>query len=492
MKRTIHSISIFLLLMNFISCSDDTVQEEYLNSGYQQALKCISITGADFQTECNSRSTVVIDNNGVQFLWSANDTVGVFPNKGSQAEFAIDEGVGMQTATFNGGGWALKQASTYSAYYPYNFYNRNLARIPVNYAGQTQEGNASTSHIATYDYMAAGVVTPEHGVVSFDMQHMGCLVMLQAQLGEEKKLTRVILKSAQSAFVLSGFMDLTAENPSITSSYSVDTLTIDLHQYEVTEHETSTIYFMMVPVNLLGENLEITLYDELGAYMKFNAIGKNFVAGKAYAFQLTDGEKVGPGIPEYAVDLGLPSGTLWADRNVGADAPEAYGDFFAWGETIPKETYLWTTYKWCSGSSTTMTKYCTKSAHGTVDGKTTLDVEDDAAYVNMGKEWRLPTAEEQNELINKCTRKWVTQNGVQGYLLTGPNNNSIFLPAAGYFTNQLHLGGGLGGYYGRYWSSTLFANYSDCANTFYFDADGYILDNRYNRYCGHSIRAVVR
>ena len=86
-------------------------------------------------------------------------------------------------------------------------------------------------------------------------------------------------------------------------------------------------------------------------------------------------------IPEGAVDLGLPSGTLWADRNIGADSPEGYGDYFAWGETRPKSTYSWSTYKYCKGSYDTMTKYCTDSSRGTVDNKTVLEAADDAAIV---------------------------------------------------------------------------------------------------------------
>ena len=100
------------------------------------------------------------------------------------------------------------------------------------------------------------------------------------------------------------------------------------------------------------------------------------------------------------VDLGLPSGTLCADRNVGADSPEVYGDYFAWGETTTKSIYDWSTYKWFRGDDNTMTKYCTNSNYGTVDNKTVLDLEDDAAYVNMGKDWRMPTYDELKELRN--------------------------------------------------------------------------------------------
>jgi hypothetical protein len=228
-----------------------------------------------------ARSTVEISDAGVQFLWSANDTVGIFPNTGDQVSFAMDEGIGMQTATFNGGGWALKHSATYSAYYPYDFYNRNLTKIPVAYTGQTQTGNASTAHIGAYDYMAASVATPENGAVAFDMQHMGCLVMLQANLDEAKTLTAVELKAQREVFVATGTMDLTAVTPVISATAFSDALTITLADFQVAKDETATIYFMMAPTNLSGETLEITLSDEANAYIRYEVVGKDFVAGKA-------------------------------------------------------------------------------------------------------------------------------------------------------------------------------------------------------------------
>lgn len=141
------------------------------------------------------------------------------------------------------------------------------------------------------------------------------------------------------------------------------------------------------------------------------------------------------------VDLGLPSGTLWATCNIGASSPEDYGDYFAWGETTGyingKKNFSWSTYKWCKGSQSTMTKYCTDSSYGYkgfTDNKTELDLEDDAAYVNWGPAWRIPSNEQFKELINSqyTTITWTTQNGVNGYRITSEsNNNSIFLPAAG-------------------------------------------------------------
>ena len=152
------------------------------------------------------------------------------------------------------------------------------------------------------------------------------------------------------------------------------------------------------------------------------------------------------------VDLGLPSGTLWATCNVGASAPEEYGDYFAWGETSPKNEYSWNTYKWCNGSENTLTKYCTDSSYGTVDNKTELEPEDDAAYVNWGPLWRMPSYDQQTELRTKCTWTWTTLNGVRGNLVTGPNGASLFLPATGYHWDSSF---DYSGNYGWYWSNTL-------------------------------------
>ena len=131
------------------------------------------------------------------------------------------------------------------------------------------------------------------------------------------------------------------------------------------------------------------------------------------------------------VDLGLPSGLLWATTNVGANHPEEFGSYFAWAETTPKSDYNWRTYKYANGSETTLTKYCSSYEYGTVDYKETLDEQDDAATVNWGKPWRTPTLLETQELINNCTWNYTSKNGTYGYTVTGPNGNSIFLPAGG-------------------------------------------------------------
>lgn len=189
------------------------------------------------------------------------------------------------------------------------------------------------------------------------------------------------------------------------------------------------------------------------------------------------------------VDLGLPSGTLWATCNIGANSPEEYGDYFAWGETEPKELYYADTYKWGHNDSNgnwMMSKYCTNSSYGAVDNKTELDSEDDAATANWGTEWRMPTLEQLQELISNCSWKWTSINGFGGQQGTGPNGNTVFLPAAG--SRVLDMNGSLGSG-GYYWSRTLDIDNSSAADGLYFYSGG--LDwYRNAREFGFTVRAV--
>ena len=188
------------------------------------------------------------------------------------------------------------------------------------------------------------------------------------------------------------------------------------------------------------------------------------------------------------VDLGLS--VKWATCNVGATKAEEYGDYFAWGETQPKSTYNWRTYKYCNGSSTSLTKYCTNSSYGTVDNKTILEAADDAARANWGGSWRMPTDAELTELREQCTWTWTTQNGVYGYKVTskksGYTNKSIFLPSAGCcYGSSLDRAGS----YGYYLSSSLSTGSPDNACVLYFDSDN-VFRNYISRYCGQSVRPV--
>ena len=190
-------------------------------------------------------------------------------------------------------------------------------------------------------------------------------------------------------------------------------------------------------------------------------------------------------LPE-AVDLGLPSELKWASFNLGASAPEEYGDYFAWGETEPKESNSWETYKWSMGSNNTLTKYCSNSEYGYngfTDTKTVLDLEDDAANVNLGGKWRMPTIEEWTELQTQCAWEWTIMNGIYGRKVTGPNGNRIFLPAAG---DQYYDVGSAG----RYWSSSLLLSTPYAAKRLFFSSGGVTGENGV-RFLLQSIRPVT-
>ena len=194
------------------------------------------------------------------------------------------------------------------------------------------------------------------------------------------------------------------------------------------------------------------------------------------------------------VDLGLPSGTLWATCNVGANTPEEYGDYFAWGETKSKDIYDWESNKWfylyndTNGNLWKVTKYCTDGNVGVIDNKTELDPGDDAAYVNWGTTWRMPTLAQQQELIQYCTWNWTTKNGVNGRLVTGPNGKTLFLPAAGFYRDSSLESAG---WTANYWSRTLAEGFDSYA-AYYLGFDSEKVDNwhLFGRFGGMPVRAV--
>ncbi len=188
------------------------------------------------------------------------------------------------------------------------------------------------------------------------------------------------------------------------------------------------------------------------------------------------------------VDLGLS--VKWATCNVGATSPEAYGNYYAWGETKTKSDYSWDTYKYGS-AYTALTKYCSNRSYRTVDNLTTLEASDDAAAANWGGAWRMPTDAEWTELREKCTWTWTSNyngTGVAGYEVKASNGNSIFLPAAGYRGSD---GLNYAGSGGDYWSSSLDTDYPDSAWDVGFLSD-YVYGYNFDRYCGHSVRPVFK
>ncbi|MCR4918435.1 MAG: hypothetical protein K5928_01270 [Prevotella sp.] len=194
------------------------------------------------------------------------------------------------------------------------------------------------------------------------------------------------------------------------------------------------------------------------------------------------------------VDLGLS--VRWATMNVGASSATDYGDYYAWGETTTKSSYLWRTYKYCNGSYSTLTKYNNSSSYGTVDNKTTLEPADDVAHVKWGGNWRMPTYSELLELYDNCDRTWYEEGntefgGVAGWKVTskkdGYTDKYIFLPAAGFRADTVLDCAGSDGYY---WSSSLNEADPNSAHDLYFYSSGHGLSYGSHRCYGYSVRPV--
>lgn len=202
------------------------------------------------------------------------------------------------------------------------------------------------------------------------------------------------------------------------------------------------------------------------------------------------------------VDLGLPSGTLWATCNLGADSPEDYGYYFAWGETEPKSNYTWGTYKWMTAGQddwSYINKYtfadgqtdaCWYSGGQFVgDNKQELDPEDDAAKAIWGSDWQMPSAEQFDELIDEryTITTWVNKNGSYGRLITSKaGGRSIFLPAAGYRYSTDRTYAGTDGYY---WSRSLMPSYTNRAYHLTFNLSQ-LGKADLSRYSGCNVRPV--
>lgn len=190
------------------------------------------------------------------------------------------------------------------------------------------------------------------------------------------------------------------------------------------------------------------------------------------------------------VDLGLPSGNLWATCNIGATSPGEYGDYFAWGEVEPKDSYEWPTYKWCNGTNNTLTKYCTDSDYwgGSTpdpDGLTRLVLDDDVAAKTLGENWRIPSVKDFEELLENTNHYW-TDEWDGGYVFESKLNSSIyiFLPAAGYnWEGIVDVGVQL-----KYGTST--TDDPDKVRVLEAYSHGIYTDEVINKCCGCSIRPV--
>ena len=293
MKIKLLFILLSIALLSLVSCTDE-VQE--LANEQSQALKQIVMTTQDFQPEADSRTVYHIADGAVTCTWAENDTVGVFPDKGIQTCFPMTSGAGTKNAMFDGGGWALKDGSTYGAYYPFIseiFLDKNA--VPVNYTGQTQVGNGSMAHLGDYDYMVATPTAPEFGSAQFMFKHLSALVQLKITVPRPATFTSVRLVTGTKAFAVKGKVDIMASTPSITSTKVSNEIVLNLQKMATTrKNEVVTFYMMLPPADLSGKSLKAVLIGDKGN-VEVDLESKNFKAGTAYALS----EKIETIVPGY-------------------------------------------------------------------------------------------------------------------------------------------------------------------------------------------------
>ena len=345
----------------------------------------------------------------IDLTWNEGDQITVKVGDAT-AVFTLESGAGTALGTFVG---AMPAAgSSYSVVYPAN-YNESVLTT------QTYTANGFSKGLMKMSTKVAGTLDGGFKLIADN-------ALLGLPLTGTEALSKIVLT-----------------NPATNQTYT-------LKCEGVTLSSTETLFYIVVPAGEWVKGFTVEVFNAAGnvitSFAKSSAV--TFSTTEAMVMPTREVEEPSVGGVDNGhewVDLGLPSGTKWATCNVGATTPEEYGDYFAWGEVETKTTYDWSTYKWCNGSYETLTKYCTDSQYGSVDNKTVLDKEDDAAAVHWGGAWRMPTDAEMTELREQCTWTWTTQNGVRGYKVSSKtNSNSIFLPASSN-SGSTHF----------YWSSSL-------------------------------------
>ena len=218
---------------------------------------------------------------GTSFYWAAKDTVGIYPDSGSQVFFELAAGAGASNAQFDGGGWAFKPSSVYYSYYPFIgdiYLNRN--HIPVDYLGQKQIGSA-TDHIGPYDFMYTDPSSASDGMVDFSYHHLSCIIRPQLVGLPAGKYTKLAVTAPSAVFPEKGYYDLMAAAPAIVPTQYTNQLVIDLENFNVEAGGNYAVYLMSGPANVGNMELTISVLNEQRTeYQCKKTPSSHFLAGQ--------------------------------------------------------------------------------------------------------------------------------------------------------------------------------------------------------------------
>lgn len=283
------TIGALLSSIALISCSVEPLIEELQEPSGDFEKVIIRAHNFVWADNPSTRTSLTIsETDGAVFAWAAGDIVGIYPDVGTQVRFPIVEGIGQETqvAKFTGGGWAVKGAHQYMAYYPFiPDMDLDKTAVPVDYTGQIQDGNASTAHLSPFDYMAAAASAPSDGEISFDFAHLGCLLMLNLIVPKVGEYTTLTLTSNGVPFATKGTVDITAETPAVTPTDWSNEFVIHLNNLTTTQANEDVVIFAMIPpVDMSEQTITVNLRgDHTDCETSFTR-GKNkpFLAGRSY------------------------------------------------------------------------------------------------------------------------------------------------------------------------------------------------------------------
>ena len=198
----------------------------------------------------------------VHFAWDQNDVVGMFPDRGAQAYFEMTDHAGKDVAEFDGGGWALKNASKYAVYYPYSYDHRERTSIPFHYGGQKQNGKGNYEHLKAFQHLATGAATPQNGACNYKMDRAEAIVRFRLSLPRVAVYKQLTVKTDDGTpMVVSTTLDVSEEQYSINADETVDKVILELENVVTSVQGEVVDFYLMIPPQSLGTKKLIISVD---------------------------------------------------------------------------------------------------------------------------------------------------------------------------------------------------------------------------------------
>ena len=470
LKFALHTVAACAIAALTVACSSD-----------ENSNNPVEVTLTVYQPGNEPATRLGFDSKGNAY-WQTSDAIGVWSKgEGKFNSFDIASGAGEGTATFSG---TVSGGVGEYAVYPYNE-NHSLSGSQLTYSLPDNYTYDKVGQTVLTDKDGNNFYTPMFGKVNgneITFKHLGGVICLKIdKMPAESGTVKVTEVSNRLCGTFT--TNLSDEAPEIKTEAAEEGKTVTFTYSNATVDGVGVFY---LPVATGTYNLTIEVAG--GIKLSSTTATAEMTRAKAKVVKVTtDYEYVING--HKFIDLGLPSGLLWAETNVGAETATDYGNYYAWGETETKTSFSWDTYE-LGKTSTSLTKYNSK------DKKTVLESEDDVASVKWSPLCRIPTQAEFAELYNanNCTLTWTSKTTssketVSGYTVKSKKNgNSIFIPTSGYKKADTYVNNGNG----FYWSSTLISD--DTANAYFFliTKDKYNNEGKGARFWGRTVRPVAQ